>query len=145
MSENNLESLQSVLKPYQQVQNQRQRRIDLMKKILRSVEKDDFFQLDEFLKSSLAQQVELDPELSEVRPLFDQFRVEVNEKIDQYRVQFSEELEKLAQEYDLPIQIDLPRISSLTGIEGTEKFSERQVLLNGKVIKYLDPRKVVAA
>ena len=43
--------LEELVKPFQQEQNQRQKKSDFVKKCIQCIEKNDFFQLDELLKS----------------------------------------------------------------------------------------------
>lgn len=136
--------LQEMLKPFFQEQNYRQKQLDLLKNCMRSVEKNDFFQLDELLRSKLAQEIEEDSNFSGCESLFDELRQYVNEKIDDYYVELRGTLLRLAEECDLSLEVDLPRFSVLKGIEGKLDFSNRRTTINQVTLKTIDPRRIIS-
>ncbi len=139
------ENLLDVVRPYQKRLNQQQKRVEFINLCVRSVGRDDFIQLDELLKSREAASVEDDPELEGCRESFERLRAYADEKVERYRIQFIEDLMARAQEADLPLTVDFPRLNSLQGIEGTVDFSRRTTTINKKVLKSIDPRRIVAA
>lgn len=52
---------------------------------------------------------------------------------------------RLAAEADLPLELDFPRFGVLKGIEGEISFSNRTTTINKKVLKSIDPRRIVTA
>ncbi len=68
------DQLQEIIKPYQQEQNRRQKKSDFLKKCIQCIEKNDFFQLDELLKSKQANDVLEDSNFKLCDPIFCQLR-----------------------------------------------------------------------
>jgi hypothetical protein len=139
------ESLKQILQPYQKELNRKQRMADFVKQCIRCVDRDDFLVLDELLKSKMADHVEEEEELKECEDLFDRLKEYADEKVERYRIQFVEDLGNLAEEADLLMEIDFPRFSSLKGIDGEISFSKRTTTINKKVLKSIDPRRIIAA
>ena len=139
------ESLSGLLRPYQQRQNQRQRMADFVRQCIRCAERDDFFQLDELLKSKMADEVQKEGGLKACKELFDQLRTYADEQVDRYRVEFIDDLRTRAEEAELPMEIDFPRFTVLKGIEGEVDFGARGTVINKKTLKSIDPRRIVAA
>lgn len=137
--------LSEVLRPYQQQLNQRQRMADFVQQCIRYAERDDFFRLDELLKSQMADDVEQEPELNACKEFFDRLQAYADEKVERYRIQFVEDLMTRAAEADLPMEVDFPRFTVLTGIEGSVDFSARCTIINKKTLKSIDPRRIVSA
>ena len=138
------EQLQEVIKPYQQEQNQRQKKSDFLTKCVKCMEKNDFFQLDELLRSKLAGDVMEDPHFQSCDSMFRELQNYVEMQIDQYRVKFKSALLQLAQEAELPMEVDFPRFSVLKGIEGELDFSTRSTHINQIKIKSMDPKRIIA-
>lgn len=138
-------TLQTILTPYQQEQNQRQKKLEFLKSCLKCFEKDNFFQLDELLSSKQAQSILTDPQFQECESLFKALKEYTNQQIDAYQLKFKDELLQLAEEAGLPMQIDIPRFSVLKGIEGTVDFNSRQTTINQVVVKSVDPKRIIAA
>ena len=139
------DGLNEIVKPYQVEINRRQRLADFIKTCMRSAGRNDFLQLDEQLKSKMAGDVVNENGLEETAGIFDRLREYANEQVDRYRMEFIEDLTARAQEADLEISIDFPRFSSLKGIAGEIDFSSRTATINGKLLKSIDPRRIVTA
>jgi hypothetical protein len=139
------QQLNEILRPFQREVNQKQRLADFIKKCVRCVGRDDFLQLEELLNAKQAQQVEAEETLSGCLSLFSNLRKYVKERVEKYRFQFKADLKRLAEEADLPLEIDFPRFSVLKGIEGEISFSKRITTINNKVLKSIDPRRIVTA
>jgi hypothetical protein len=139
------QQLNEILRPFQREVNQKQRLADFIKKCVRCVGRDDFLQLEELLNAKQAQQVEAEETLSGCLSLFSNLRKYVKERVEKYRFPFKADLKRLAEEADLPLEIDFPRFSVLKGIEGEISFSKRITTINNKVLKSIDPRRIVTA
>jgi hypothetical protein len=139
------EGLAEVLKPYQKQLNQQQKMAELVNLCIRCAGRDDFIQLDELLKTKMAEEVESEEKLSGCREIFDRLRAYADEKVERYRLQFIEDLDARAREVDLPLDIDFPRLSSLKGIEGNVDFGKRTTTINKKTLPSIDPRRIVSA
>ena len=137
--------LNEIVKPYQVETNRRQRLADFMKTCMRNAARNDFLQLDEQLKNKIAGDVEDENGLEETSDIFDRLRKYANEQVERYRMEFIEDLTARAQEADLEITIDFPRFSSLKGIAGEIDFSSRTTTINSKLLKSIDPRRIVTA
>lgn len=137
-------SLEEVLKPFQQDLNRRQKRFDFVKKCIQSIEKNDFFRLDELLKSKQASEALADTSLEALKPIFSQLQEYANEQIELYKLEFKNGLIQTAEKVGLPIQVNLPRIFVMNGIEGSVDFSTRQTKLNDVLIKSFDPKRIVS-
>lgn len=136
--------LETVLKPYQQEQNRRQKKIDFVKKCIQSVNKNDFFQLDELLNHKQLLDSLDDDHFKVCEPLFACLRTFASEKIDSYRLEFKDNFLELAAQAGLPLELDLPRFSVLKGIDGTVDFANRTTTINQIKLKSIDPRRIVS-
>lgn len=141
----NQENLNNILRPFQQELNRGQRLADFLKQCVRCLGRDDFLQLEELLSSKTAQNVEDEEALNECKPLFQTLREYTGEQVEKYRFAFIEDLSRLAEEAELPIEIDFPRFTVLKGIEGEIDFSKRSTTINKKILKSIDPRRIVTA
>ena len=139
------ERLTDVVRPYQLQQNRRQRIADFVKQCVRCAGRNDFFQLDELLKSKMAQDVEEEVGLKDGAEFLEQLRIYADEQVERYRIQFIEDLTTLANEAKLPIEIDFPRIGVLKGIEGEVDFAQRKTVINKKALKSVDPKRIITA
>ena len=139
------EGLAEILKPFQKRLNQQKKMAEFVVSCIRSAGRDDFIQLDDLLKTSMAEEVSGEEGLRECREIFDRLRTYAEEQVERYRVQFIEDLTARAQEVDLPLTVDFPRLSSLKGIEGTVDFGKRVTIINKKTLKSIDPRRIVTA
>ncbi|MDM8525907.1 hypothetical protein QUF80_21245 [Desulfococcaceae bacterium HSG8] len=140
------EALTQILRPYQQDLNKKQRMADFLKQCVRCTERNDFLQLDEMLKTKMAQNIEQDEELGTCEDSFSLLREYADEQVERYRIEFIEDLTKLAEEADLPMDLDdFPRFTVLKGIEGSVDFGKRCTVINKKILKSVDPRRIVAA
>lgn len=137
--------LKTIVKPFQTELTARQKKAEFFKLCIRAVEKEDFFQLDELLKSKLAQDVLEDPGFQGFETLFQQLQDYADRQVDQYRIQFKGTLLQLAEENNLPIEVDMPRFTVLKGIEGEIDFVTRKTTLNTQTIKSIDPKRIVIA
>ncbi|WP_339133579.1 MAG: hypothetical protein WGN25_13155 [Candidatus Electrothrix sp. GW3-4] len=141
----NQENLNNILRPFQKELNRGQRLADFLKQCVRCLGRDDFLQLEELLSSKIAQNVEEEEVLGECKPLFQTLREYAGEQVEKYRFEFIEDLSRLAEEAELPLEIDFPRFTVLKGIEGEIDFSKRTTSINKKVLKSIDPRRIVTA
>src|SRR5277367_3987014 len=91
------DQLQEVIKPYQQEQNRRQKKSDFLAKCVRCIEKNDFFQLDELLRSKQANDVLEDSNFKSCSSIFSQLRKFAETQVDNYRVKFKGALLQLAE------------------------------------------------
>ena len=139
------EDLSEILRPYQQRLNQRQRMVDFVRQCIRCAGRDDFFQLDELLKSKMADDVQKEAGLKACKEVFEQLRIYANEQVELYRIEFVEDLMGRAEEAELPLEIDLPRFTVLKGIEGEVDFATRCTIINKKALKSIDPKRIVSA
>ena len=139
------DALSEVLRPYQQRLNRRQRMADFLRQCIRSAGRDDFFQLDELLKSRMAGDVEKEAGLKASVEFLDRLRTYADEQVERYRVEFIEDLMAGAEEAELPMEIDFPRFTVLKGIEGTVDFAGRKTVINKKTLKSVDPRRIITA
>lgn len=112
----NQENLNNILRPFQQELNRGQRLADFLKQCVRCLGRDDFLQLEELLSSKTAQNVEDEEALNECRPLFQTLREYTSEQVEKYRFAFIEDLSRLAEEAELPIEIDFPRFMCIIRI-----------------------------
>ena len=138
------DQLREIIKPYLQEQNRRKKKLDFLAKCVRCIEKNDFFQLDELLRSKQANDVSEDSNFKSCDPIFNHLRKFSETQIDNYRVKFNGALHQLAQEAGLPLELDLPRVSMLKGIEGTIDFSMRSTTINHITIKSIDPKRIIS-
>jgi hypothetical protein len=138
------DQLQEMIKPYQQEQNRRQKKSDFLKKCVQCIEKNDFFQLDELLKSNQAKDVLEDSNFKSCDSIFGELQKFAETQVDNYRVKFKGILLQLAEEGGLPLEVDFPRFSVLKGIEGTLDFSKRSTVINQTTIKSMDPKRIIS-
>ncbi len=136
--------LSEVLKPYQKEVKRQQRMADFVRTCIRSAGRDDFFQVDELLKTKLATDVENEPGLAACKEPFDQLRAYADEQVEQYRIAFIEDLTTRAEEAGFPMEIDFPRFSVLKGIDGNVDFAGRRTVINNKTLKSIDPRRIIS-
>jgi len=139
------EKLSEIVRPFQQELNRGQRLADFVKQCIRYASRDDFLRLDELLNTKLATEVVQEEALVECASILERLRVNAREKVEKYRLEFIEDLTKLGNDAGLTIDIDFPRFSILKGIDGEIAFSERTTTINKKVLKTIDPRRIVAA
>jgi len=139
------ESLKQIVKPYQRDLNQKQKRADLINQCIRCTLRDDFLQLDELLKTKIVQEIKADENLETCTPVLESLAAYADEKVEQYRIELVEDLTRLCQEAELEIQIDFPKFTVLKGIEGEIDFGARCTRINKKVLKSIDPRRILTA
>ncbi len=139
------EKLSEIVRPFQQELNRSQRLADFIKLCIRCADRDDFLRLDELLNSKPAEQVAQEEELVTCKSIFDSLRADAREKVEKYRLEFIADLTRLGEEAGLAIDIDFPRFSILKGIDGEIAFSDRTTTINKKLLKSIDPRRIVAA
>jgi hypothetical protein len=137
------QQLNDILRPFQREVNRKQRLADFIKQCVRCVGRDDFLKLEELLSTKQAEQVQAEEALSGCTSLFGIIGEYVKDQVEKYRLQFNSDLKRLAEEADLPIEIDFPRFYVLKGIEGEISFAKRTTTINNKVLKSIDPRRIV--
>jgi hypothetical protein len=143
-AENAKNQLEEIVKPFQQEQNQRQKKSDFVKKCIQCIEKNDFFQLDELLKSKQAAYVLEDLNFKGCESIFSYLRTCTDQQIENHRLQFKESLLQIAEKAGLPMEVDLPRFSVLKGIEGKINFADRNTVINQITIKSIDPKRIIS-
>lgn len=148
MSMNDVEEaknqLAEMVKPFLQEQNQRQKKSDFVKKCILCLEKNDFFQLDELLKSKQAIDVQEDFNFKGSEPIFCCLQSFADKQIERYQLEFKVGLFQIAEKAGLPLEVDLPRFSVLKGIEGKLDFAKRNTVINQTTIKSIDPKRIVS-
>jgi len=137
------DQLQEILKPYQQELNRRQKKSDFLVKCVRCIKSNNFFQLDELLRSRYAKEVLEDPNLKLCESIFNLLRKFAEMQINNYRLKFKSAILELANEVKLPLKVDLPRFYVLKGIEGKLDFSTRRTIINQITIKSMDPKRII--
>jgi hypothetical protein len=137
--------LNDMLRPYQRELNRQQRLADFINRCIRSAGRDDFFQLYELLNSRAAADVENETGYEGAHEVFARLRNDASKKVERYQVQFLEDFRQLVQDADLPLEDDFPRLRLLKGIELEVKFQEKHTELNGKVLKTVDPERIMRA
>ncbi len=139
------EELKQIVQPFQRDLNQKQKKADLINQCIRCAGRDDFLQMDELLKTKMAQEIKIDETLGDCAPIFDTLGAYANEKVEQYRIDLVEDLTRLFGEAELEIEIDFPKFTVLKGIDGEIDFSARCTRINKKVLKSIDPRRILTA
>ena len=139
------EKLNEITRPFQKELNRGQRLADFLKQCIRCVGRDDFLQLDELLNSKMAENVEQEEILVDCGLLFDDLRKNAGDKVARYRMELIGDLTDLGKEAGLDIVIDFPRFSILKGIDGEIAFGDRTTIINKRVMKSIDPRRIVTA
>ncbi len=139
------EQLKTVFSPYQKELNRGQKLADFLKQCISCAARDDFLRLDELLNSKMATTIVEEEALAECEPLLDSLREYAREKVEQYRLDFVDDLIRRGEEGGLDITIDFPRFSILKGIDGEIAFADRTTIINKKILKSIDPRRIVAA
>ncbi|ETX08543.1 hypothetical protein [Candidatus Entotheonella palauensis] len=139
------DQMSGMLRPYQSELRRRERLADFVNKCIRSAGRDDFFQLDELLNSRMAAEVEAEAGYEGIREVFERLRQDTAEKVDHYRVQFLGDFTRLVEEAELPLENDFPRLTLLKGMDLEIKFNEKHAVLNGKVLKTVDPQRIMRA
>jgi len=143
--ENIQDELKQIVQPYQRDLNQKIKKSEFIKLCIRCADRDDFLRLDELLKSKIAEDIKKDEILETCVPIFESLGSYANEKVEQYRIELIEDLTRLCQESELEIQVDFPKFAVLKGINGEIDFSGRCTKLNKKVLKSIDPRRILTA
>ncbi len=88
------EGLSEVVRPYQQRLNRRQRMADFVRQCMRCADRNDFFQLDELLKSRTAEDVAKEAGLKVGKDFLDQLRSYADKQVERYRVEFIDDLDR---------------------------------------------------
>jgi len=143
--ENIQDNLKQIVQPYQKDLNQKIKKSEFIKLCIRCAGKDDFLRLDELLKSKIAEDIKEDKILEICTPIFESLGSYANEKVEEYRLELIEDLTRLCHEAELEIQVDFPRFTVLKGINGEINFSDRCTKINKKVLKSIDPKRILTA
>ncbi len=136
--------LKELILPFTRDLRRRNRLADFFSRLGRSLKRDDFIQVDEFLRSKLAKEAEEEAGLEGLKSFFERLRVDAAAKVERYRLEFIEDVAERAEEAGLPVKFDFPRFQSLRGIEGEVDFGARRTTINKKRIKSIDPRRIVS-
>ena len=137
------DDLKQIVQPWQRDLNQKLKKAEFIKLCIRCAGRDDFLRLDELLKSKIAEDIKADEILGTCTPIFESLGKYANEKVDQYRIELIEDLTRFCREAELEIQMDFPRFTILKGINGEIDFSDRCTTINKKVLKSIDPRRIL--
>jgi len=143
--ENIQDELKQIVQPYQKDLNQKIKKAEFIKLCIRCAGRDDFLKLDELLKSKIAEDIKADGILENCTPVFESLGSYANEKVEQYRIELVKDLTRFCQEAELEIQIDFPKFAVLKGVNGEIDFSGRCNIINKKVLKSIDPRRILTA
>lgn len=143
--ENIQNDLKQIMQPYQRDLNRKQKKADFIKLCIRCAGRDDFLRLDELLKTKIAADIKADKNLGECTPIFESLGRYASEKVERYRIELIEDLTRLCREAELEIQVDFPRFTVLKGINGEIDFRGRCTTINKKVLKSIDPRRILTA
>ncbi len=141
--ENTQNDLKQIIQPYQRDLNQKQKKADFIQQCIRCTNKDDFLRLDELLKSRIAENITSDEDFGECSQVFESLGKYASEKVNQYRIELIDDLTRLCREAELEINMDFPRFTVLKGINGEIDFSARCTTINKKVLKSIDPRRIL--
>lgn len=136
--------LGEIVKPFQRDLNERQRKLEFIKRCIQCIERDDFFQLDELLKSEQASEVLRDPNFEHCSSVFSQLHAYTDAQIERYESEFQNGLIQAAEEVGLSIKVDFPKFFVLKGINGEVDFSTRRTKLGELTIKSFDPKRIVS-
>jgi len=137
--------LKEIVQPYQKDLNQKQKRADFINQCIKCAVKDDFLELDELVKTKIAQEIKADEDLGRCAPLLESLGAYADEKVAKYRIELVDDLTRLFEEAGLEFQIDFPKFTVLKGIDGEIDFTARCTRINKKVLKSIDPRRIIAA
>ncbi len=141
--ENIQEDLKQIVQPFQRDLNQKQKKAEFIKQCIRCAGRDDFLQLDELLKSKLARDICQNKTLERCTPVFETLGAYADEKVEQYRMDLIQALTRKGEEAALEMEIDFPRFTVLKGITGEIDFASRSTTINKKVLKSIDPRRIM--
>lgn len=141
--ENVQEELKQIIQPFQRDLNLRRKKAELIQQCIRCAGRDDFLQLDELLKSKSAEEICEDKELDGCAPIFETLGNYANEKVEQYRMDFIQDLTQKCEEAGFELEMDFPRFTVLKGITGEIDFAGRATKINKKVLKSIDPRRIM--
>lgn len=139
------EKLKEIVQPFQKELNQQQRKADFIQQCILLAGRNDFLRLDEQLKTKIASEIIEDQALEGCAATFDDLRAYASEQVESYRFEFIEDLTRICKEADLEISIDSNKFSALKGINGEFDFATRTTTINKKVLKSIDPRRIVTA
>ncbi|SLM28910.1 conserved hypothetical protein [Desulfamplus magnetovallimortis] len=139
------ETLKEIVQPFQKELNQQLKKAEFIKLCIRLAGRDDFLGLDEQLKTKIASDIAEDEALAGCAATFESLKEYAAEKVERYRLEFIDDLTRLCQEAEIEIEIDANKFSSTKGITGTFDFANRQTTINKKVLKSIDPRRIVTA
>jgi hypothetical protein len=135
--------LTDMLRPYQREVNRRQRLADFVNQCLRSMGRDDFFQLYELLHSRTAAELEAEAGYEGVQEVFARLRDDATRKVERYQLHFQEDFSRLVQEAGWPLDNNFPRFRLLKGMEVEVSFTEKHTLINDKPLKTVDPQRIM--
>lgn len=150
MTENNnleiaQEKLKAIVLPFQKEINRQQKKAEFIQQCIKLAAQDDFLRLDELFKTKTAFEIVEDEKLAESKAIFDDLREYAKEKVESYRFEFIEDLTKLCKEAGFEISIDSNRFEALKGISGEFDFATRTTVINKRILKSIDPRRIVTA
>lgn len=139
------EKLKAIVQPFQRELNKQQKKAEFIQQCIRLAGQNDFLKLDEHLKTKITSDIIEDESLADCADTFNDLREYATEQVENYRFEFIEDLTRLCNEADLEISIDSNKFSVLKGINGEFDFATRTTTINKKVLKSIDPRRIIAA
>lgn len=139
------EKLKEILQPFQRELNQQQRKSDFIQQCIRFASQNDFLRMDDHLKTKIASDIIEDEALAECAATFNDLREYASEQVEIYQLEFMEDLTRICKDAGLEITIDSNKFSVLKGINGEFDFTTRTTTINKKVLKSIDPRRIVTA
>jgi hypothetical protein len=139
------EDLKQIVQPFQRDLNQKQKKADFIQLCIRCAGRDDFLRLDELLRSKPAEEICRDEVLASCGPVFEALGTYAHEQVERYRMDLIEDLTRQCEEAGLSVEMDFPRFTVLKGIDGEIDFSSRTTKINKKVLKSIDPRRILTA
>jgi hypothetical protein len=77
--------------------------------------------------------------------VFEALGTYAHEQVERYRMDLIDDLTRQCEEAGLSIEMDFPRFTVLKGIDGEIDFSSRTTKINKKVLKSIDPRRILTA
>lgn len=137
-------SLNEALKPYRSAWRRRERLSKTLERCIRAARKGDFFTLDEVLTERFLESLKGEPGLGDSAEVLAEVRWMATEGIRRYQLDFKEDILAMAEEAGVTLEVDFPRLKGAKGIEGQVDFNKRQTELNGKVLKTVDPARIVS-
>lgn len=145
------EQLNILIQPYKKEIRRKTKILQQLELCVRFARRNDFFQLAETLSNKQLQSLEEESEFAvedekevSVGDLIDKLVEQTDQKITLYQKEFITDIKQLAEEADLFLEVDFPRLYSRKGISAVVDFAKRTTAVNGKKIKSVNPAKIIS-